>query len=174
MKKMIYAVKCGRKTGIFHEWIKCFEQTNKYPNSKFRRFEYRSELEHEAEDVPGSLRHALKEAQEYLGDLVYLGESADCLEDACWEEEGYLPFGDESEAGNPELFSGKGRAEEEDSKDIDEEYGKWLSDNRNTLGVPDGYWKTAQDMAQYIGILKDQEAGDSVKAAAAEKLRKSW
>lgn len=172
MKKMIYAVKCGRKTGIFHEWIKCFEQTNKYPNSKFRRFEYRSELEHEAEDVPGSLRHALKEAQEYLGDLVYLGESADCLEDACWEEEGYLPFGDESEAGNPELFSGKGRAEEEDSKDIDEEYGKWLSDNRNTLGVPDGYWKTAQDMAQYIGILKDQEAGDSVKATAAEKLRK--
>ena len=56
MKKMIYAVKRGRKTGIFNEWLKCSEQTNKYPNSKFRRFEYRSELENEAEDVPGSLR----------------------------------------------------------------------------------------------------------------------
>lgn len=74
MKKMIYAVKSGRNRGIFNEWLKCFEQTNRYPNSKFRRFEYRSELENEAEDVPGSLRYAIKEAEEYLGDLVYLGE----------------------------------------------------------------------------------------------------
>ena len=103
MKKMIYAVKSGRKRGIFNEWLKCSEQTNRYPNSKFRRFEYRSELENEAEDVPGSLRYAIKEAEEYLGDLVYLGESADYLQDVSWEEDGFLPFGDESEAEDPEL-----------------------------------------------------------------------
>ncbi len=115
MKKMIYAVKRGRKTGIFNEWLKCFEQTNKYPNSKFRRFEYRSEFENEAEDVPGSLRHAIKEAKEYLEDLVYLGESADYLKDASWEEGGYLPFGAGPESEEPEFFS-----EEEDvSREMD-------------------------------------------------------
>ena len=64
MKKMIYAVKSGRKTGIFNEWRKCSEQTNRYSNAKYRRFEYRSELEEAAEDVPGSLRYAIKEAEE--------------------------------------------------------------------------------------------------------------
>ena len=133
MKKMIYAVKRGRKTGIFNEWLKCSEQTNKYPNSKFRRFEYRSELENEAEDVPGSLRYAIKEAEEYLVDLVYLGERADCLEDASWKEDGFLPFGDESEADNPESFSDM--REQEEEEDNEEEYGKWLAGNRNALAV---------------------------------------
>ena len=81
MKKIIYAVKRGRKTGIFNEWLKCFEQINKYSNAKFRRFEYRGEFEKEPEEVPGSLRYAIKEAETFLGDLVYLGESADYLED---------------------------------------------------------------------------------------------
>ena len=111
MKKMIYAVQRGKKTGIFNEWLKCSQQTNKYPNSKFRRFEYRSELEEEPEDVPQSLRYAIKEAEEYLGDLVYLGECADYLEDVSWVQDGFLPFGDESEAENPgllqEMKSGK-------------------------------------------------------------------
>ena len=49
MKKMIYTVRRGRKTGIFNEWLKYSEQTNKYPNAKFRRFEYRSEPEEEPE-----------------------------------------------------------------------------------------------------------------------------
>ena len=75
MKKMIYAVKRGRKTGIFNEWSKCSKQTNRYSNTKFCRFEYRSELEEESEDVPGSLRYAIKEAEAFLGDLVYLGDS---------------------------------------------------------------------------------------------------
>lgn len=105
MKKMIYAVKRGRKTGIFNEWRKCSEQTNKYPNSKFRRFEYRSELEEEAEDVPGSLRYAIKEAEEYLEDLVYLGGNADYLEEESWEVNGYLPFGEDPEPEEPELIS---------------------------------------------------------------------
>ncbi len=169
MKKMIYAVKRGRKTGIFNEWLKCSEQTNKYPNSKFRRFEYRSELENEAEDVPGSLRYAIKEAEEYLGDLVYLGERADCLEDASWKEDGFLPFGDESEADNPESFSDM--REQEEEEDNEEEYGKWLAGNRNALAVPVGYWKTAEDMSRYVSIIKESES-ENARTSAAEKLRK--
>ena len=66
MKKKIYAVKSGRKTGIFNEWQKCLEQIHKYPNEKFQGFEYCSELEEEPENVPGSLRYAIKEAKEFL------------------------------------------------------------------------------------------------------------
>ncbi len=166
MKKMIYAVKSGRKTGIFNEWLKCSEQTNKYPNSKFRRFEYRSELEDEAEDVPGSLRYAIKEAEEYLGDLVYLGESADYLENVSWKEDGFLPFGSESEADNPKFFSDERKQEEEDIETVDEEYGKWLADNRNTLDVPAGYWKTAEDMEKCINTIRESKQDDVRKAAA--------
>lgn len=162
MKKMIYAVKSGRRTGIFKEWLKCSEQTNKYPNSKFRRFEYRSELEDAAEDVPGSLRYAIKEAEKYLWDLVYLGESADYLEDASWEEEGFLPFGDASETENPELFPDKGEQEEEDA-------GEDASGEKIT-GTTE-YWMIAQDMKKCIHIIRSKQI-DSVRKAAANNLKK--
>lgn len=172
MKKMIYAVKSGRKTGIFNEWLKCSEQTNRYPNSKFRRFEYRSELEEAAEDVPGSLRYAIKEAEEYLGDLVYLGESADYLENASWEKDGFLPFGDDSEADDPELFSDMKEKEEED---IDEEFDKWIAANRekntekNT--EPTEYWAIAEDMKKCVNTIRSEQY-DSVRKAAATKLKR--
>lgn len=171
MKKMIYAVKSGRKKGIFNEWLKCFEQTNKYSNSKFRRFEYWSELENEAEDVPGSLRYAIKEAEEYLGDLMYLGESADYLEDVSWEEDGFLPFGDEYEAENSEFFSDKREQEEENIETVEEEYGKWLADSRNTLDVPMGYWKKVEDMSQYIRMIRDPKQSEHAKLSASKKLK---
>ncbi len=167
MKKIIYAVKKGRKTGIFNEWLKCFEQTNKYSNAQFRRFEYRGELEEEPEDVPGSLRHAIKEAEEFLGDLVYLGESADYVEDRSWVEDGCLPFGDESAAEDAELFSDQTEEEEDDIADADEEYGKWLSDNRDP-GVPMGYWKMAEDMEDCIHIIHESEQSDAKKMAASK------
>ncbi len=115
MKKKIYAVKSGRKTGIFKEWQKCREQINKYPNEEFLSFDYRSDLEDGPEDVFGSLRYAIKEAKEFLGDLVYLGESADCLEDVNWVKDGFLPFGNEPEAESAEVYSDKS---EEDGGDI--------------------------------------------------------
>lgn len=272
MKKMIYAVKNGRKKGIFNEWLKCSEQTNKYPNSKFRRFEYRSELEEAADDVPGSLRYAIKEAEEYLEDLVYLGGSADYLKDESWEEDGFLPFGDkseaeepfsddgdenwgeeeswegngflpfgdESEAEEPEFFSDEenenweenegweedenwerdehcegdessgvdaflpfgdeaeakmkgvlpfvddksepvdpdffpdmGKQEEEDAEDRDEKFNKWVAGSRNAPDVPTGYWQLAEDMRQYVGIIRDKmEQSEGARTAAADKLRK--
>ncbi len=157
MKKMIYAVKRGRKTGIFNEWLKCSEQTNKYPNSKFRRFEYRSELENEAEDVPGSLRYAIKEAEEYLGDLVYLGESFDYLEDVSWKEDGFLPFGDK---------------EEESIEASDEEYDEWVDDSRNTLDIPVGYWQMAENMENYILTIRNPDQSSRAKASAAKTLKR--
>lgn len=168
MKKMIYAVKSGRKTGIFNEWRKCSEQTNRYSNAKYRRFEYRSELEEAAEDVPGSLRYAIKEAEEYLGDLVYLGESADCLEDASWEEDGFLPFGDETGAEGPEPFSDKGEQEEEDDE---EKFDKWKSAGREKNAGPTEYWAIAEDMKQCIYTIKSKQS-DSDRAAAAARLKR--
>ncbi|MCM1540871.1 MAG: ribonuclease HI [Blautia sp.] len=174
MKKMIYAVRKGRKTGIFNEWLQCYEQTNRYPNAKFRRFEYRSELEEAWENVPGSLRHAIKEAEEYLEDLVYLGEGDDYLEEESWEEEGYLPFGDPSEAEDRERIPDESEPEEEEEygKTADEEYDRWLAGNRNA-DTPAGYWRTAEDMAGYADIIHDREHKQSMEAkrAAADKLK---
>ena len=172
MKKMIYAVKSGRTTGIFNEWLKCSEQTNKYRNSKFRRFEFRSELEEAAEDVPGSLRYAIKEAEEYLGDLVYLGESADYLEDVSWEKHGFLPFGDASKAENPELFSDKREQEEEDIKDIDEEFDKWIDASRENDTEPMEYWAIAEEMRKYIVTIRDKSQSDNARSVAMTKLKR--
>lgn len=163
MKKMIYAVKRGRKTGIFNEWLKCSEQTNKYPNSKFRRFEYRSEFEEEAEDVSGSLRYAIKEAEKYLDGLVYLGESADYLEDVGWLENGFLPFGNESEAENQELFSGKGGKEE----NTDEEFDKWIDTNRKKDDGPTEYWAIAEDMKKCVITIRLRQDSSAMRMAAA-------
>lgn len=172
MKKLIYAVKIGRKTGIFNEWLKCSEQTNKYPNAKFRRFEYRSELEGDPEDVPGSLRYAIKEAEEFLGDLVYLGESADYLEDRSWVEDGFLPFGDESEADDPEFFPDRKEQEEEtDTGDADEEFDKWMAANRRKNTGPTEYWAIAEAMKKCIDIIRSKE-NDSIRAAAAADLKR--
>ena len=164
MKKMIYAVKSGRKTGIFDEWQKCSEQIHKYSNAKFLHFEYRSELEEEPEDVPGSLRYAIREAKEFLGDLVYLGESADYLEDGTWEKYGFLPFGDESEAENPELFSDMREQEEED---IDDEFDQWIkaaTGGKNT--GPREYWAIAADMKKCVNTIRSSKQDDVKKEAA--------
>lgn len=168
MKKMIYAVKSGRRTGIFNEWLKCSEQTNGYSNAKFHRFEYRSELEYEAEDVPGSLRYAIKEAEKFLGNLVYLGESADYLEDVCWKDDGFLPFGNASDAENPEVFFDTGEQEEED---IEEEYDKWVDANREKCIGPTEYWVLAEDMKNCINTIRSKQ-NDSAKKLAATNLKK--
>ena len=50
-KQLIYAVKVGRKTGIFKEWLKCFEQTNKYSGAQYHSFKYMDELADEDEEA---------------------------------------------------------------------------------------------------------------------------
>ena len=134
MRKRIYAVKRGKRTGIFNKWVTCCKQIVGYPNSEYRPFKYRSELEAEAENVPGSLRYAMKKAVEFLGNLIYLGVSVDYLEDATWKRYGFLPFGKD--------FSDSEQIMEnlEDLEDIKEECDKWLADNINTHDMSLGAW----------------------------------
>lgn len=171
MKKLIYAVKNGRKTGVFKEWLKCSEQTNGYSNSIFRSFKYRSELEEESEDVPGSLRYAMKKAEEYLEDLVYLGESADYLEDEMWAEEGFLPFGTESEAENRELFHDKKDQDEEDIEDAEEQFNKRMSARIKESFIPTAYWVIAEDMKKCIAIIRSRQS-DHDRKNAADRLKR--
>ena len=122
MTKRIFAVKRGRKTGIFNKWVGCRKQIAGYPNPEYLSFKYQSDLEAEPEEVPGSLRHAMKEAEEFLGDLIYLGVSADYLEDPTWKRYGFLPFGEEFSYSEQIM---------ENLEDIEEENDEWLADNIN-------------------------------------------
>uniref|UniRef100_A0A8D0L4Q5 Ribonuclease H1 n=1 Tax=Sphenodon punctatus TaxID=8508 RepID=A0A8D0L4Q5_SPHPU len=35
---MFYAVRAGRRTGVYHSWEECREQVNKYPGASFKKF----------------------------------------------------------------------------------------------------------------------------------------
>ena len=103
MKKKIYVVKIGRETGIYDEWKKCYEQTNRFSKALYRSFPYRTELEKDDENKEGSLRNAFMLAEKYMSDLkkggfelVYQGREKDYLEEDSWKEEGFLPFGEEN------------------------------------------------------------------------------
>jgi ATP-dependent metalloprotease FtsH len=100
MKKKIYLVKKGRKTGIFDDWKKCEEQIKGFSGALFYSIEYRTELENEDENKEGSLRHAFALAEEYMisnevggFELVYQGENKEYLEEESWKNEGFLPYG---------------------------------------------------------------------------------
>lgn len=164
MKKKIYAVKNGRKTGIFNEWQKCFEQTDKYPDAKFQSFEYHSDFEESPENVVGSLRYAIKEAEEFMEDLVYLGESADCLEDVSWAENGFLPFGNKEET-EPDPFSDQYGEEEEAIEDRDKNLQNMLMGSWKIK-----YWKTAADMKKCVEIIRC--GPNAEKRTAASNLKR--
>ena len=103
MKKLIYVVKRGRKTGIYDEWKKCYEQTNRFPGSLYRSFSYMAELEREDEKKEGSLWYAFRLAEQYMSEidiggfkLVYQGRQKDYPQEDSWKQEGFLPFGEEN------------------------------------------------------------------------------
>ncbi len=128
MKKKIYVVKRGRKTGIFDDWKKkCEPQIERFPGALFCGFTYRTEFEKEDENKEGSLRHAFMLADKYMGEfriggfkLVYQGSNKDYLEEDSWKKEGFLPFGEEipDDAGNPQ-----GEGENDDTDDYSDDYG---------------------------------------------------
>lgn len=112
MKKKIYVVKRGRKTGIFDDWKKkCEPQIERFPGALFCGFAYMTEYEADDETKEGSLRHAFLLAEKYMGEtriggfrLVYQGRNKDYMEEDSWKKEGFLPFGEEmpDDAGNPQ------------------------------------------------------------------------
>ena len=44
-KKKFYAVKCGRKTGIYENWDECKAQVNGFPDAQYKGFASRSDAE---------------------------------------------------------------------------------------------------------------------------------
>ena len=167
MKKSIYAVRIGRTTGIFDEWKKCEEQTKGYHHATYISFKYWTELEEEPQDVVGSLRYAIKEAEEYLGkgNLVYQGESTDdYLKVTTWREDGFLPFVNESVSEKAESVYKLEEEEEEEN-----EYEKFISEDIKPV-APAGYWKWAKDMDEYRRIIKNSFE-QTEKKIAAKKLR---
>lgn len=95
MRKKIYAVKKGKKPGIYMEWLDLYEQIQDYPNSQMRSFSYLEEFEYEDETNQESLAYALKLANEYLSDetddffgesdLLDIEEESLFIEDVDWE-----------------------------------------------------------------------------------------
>ncbi len=121
MKKKIYVVKRGRKTGIFDDWKKCLPQIERFSGALYCGFAYRTEFEKEDENKEGSLQYAFMLADKYMSEpsiggfrLVYQGGEKDYMEKDSWKKEGFLPFGEEKldDAGNPQGMS--------ENEDIDE------------------------------------------------------
>ena len=51
---MIYAVRQGRKTGIFHTWVDCETQVKNFPSAKFKKFKTINEAHNYLGDNPDS------------------------------------------------------------------------------------------------------------------------
>ena len=75
-----------------------------------------------------------------------------------------------SEAEDPELFSDRKEAEEEDAEDIEEEFDKWIEANREKNTGSTAYWAIAEDMKKCIYTIKSNQS-DSARRAAAASLK---
>lgn len=68
MKKKIYAVKVGRKPGIYMKYLDAYTQIQQYSGAKIRSFSYLDELDQNDENLENSLAYAIKQANEYLAE----------------------------------------------------------------------------------------------------------
>lgn len=191
MKKLIYVVKKGRKTGIYDEWKKCYEQTNGFSGALYRSFPYKTELEKENENKEGSLRYALMLAEEYMSEfsigglkLVYQGRKKDYLEEDSWKKGGFLPFGEKipDDADNLEGEGENDGIDESDEKtgfvpisgDIDEELPfafSGLSDHAKSEEAKASF-KQLTMHAQSIGVeIKNKVIGQD---DAIDKLERAF
>lgn len=66
MKKKIYAVRKGRKTGIFTEWLEAYAQIRGFSGAEFRGFSYSDILDEKDVNLKGSLAYAKAQAEAYL------------------------------------------------------------------------------------------------------------
>lgn len=69
MKKKIYAVRKGRRPGIYDTWKEAESQVRGFGGAQYRGFTYMTEREQEDETVEWSLARARKLAGEYLGNI---------------------------------------------------------------------------------------------------------
>lgn len=70
MEKRIYAVKVGRKPGIYINWLDAYDQIQQYPKAVMRSFTYKEELDKDDENLEGSFAYAMKQANLYMKEEV--------------------------------------------------------------------------------------------------------
>ncbi len=68
MKKKIYAVKVGRKPGIYMKYLDAYEQIQHYSGAMIRSFTYLDDLDKDDENLEYSLAYAIKQANAYLAE----------------------------------------------------------------------------------------------------------
>lgn len=156
MKKKIYVVKTGRKTGIYDEYKKCEAQVKGFPGARFRGFDYWTEFEEDDENKEGSLRHAFMRAEEFMSDvsigglkLVYQGDSRDYMEEESWKKEGFLPFAEEIPDHAEDLQGGDEIDDIDDDGDADGNRGE----NDGTLETVDGSVKWLVSLERNTSFL---------------------
>lgn len=66
MERKIYALKNGKQPGIFFDWLSFFEKIDGMGEIKYKAFVYKTRYEKEDEDVPFSLKWAVRIAKMYL------------------------------------------------------------------------------------------------------------
>ncbi len=176
MKKLIYVVKRGRKTGIYDEWKKCYEQTNGFSRALYRSFSYRSEFEKEDENKEGSLRYAFMLAEKYMGEfciggfkLVYQGRKQDYIEEDSWKKEGFLPFG-EGSPGDGDNPQGEG---EKDG--IDEQFPfAFVNDVPSDYAEPVGKISFEESTVYNFDHTKEEEVYGELHIPERPNQNKPW
>lgn len=101
MKKKIYAVRRGKKPGIYEVWAETQQQVMGFSGAQYRGFTYMTEKENEDETVEMSRAYAMKQARNYLEGVLDGSEKAGKLpeEEADYHEIEKAVLKKESEAG---------------------------------------------------------------------------
>lgn len=79
MAKKVYAVKKGRKTGIFPTWEQCSAQVHGFPGAQYKSFASREEAE---AYLKGSAETALPDVSEEKAGIAYVDGSFDAAQKA--------------------------------------------------------------------------------------------
>lgn len=85
MVKKIYVIKNGEQPGICLDWLTFFERVDGRFEIKYKIFIYKTEVQDEDENVPFSMKWAMKCAREYLDEPEQ--DTSDIIEEAAEAEE---------------------------------------------------------------------------------------
>jgi len=149
--KYIYAVRIGRKVGIFNSWEECLEQVKGYPHAEYKKFKkeerdladrYLHGEDVDRKSVEGltpeeEMNLSLKYAKEYGTIVIYTDGSFDAETGKVGF--GYIQVKEDGEIG----FKGSGFEENEDKKKL-----------RNVAGEIDAILKALEHFEEKEGIKR--------------------
>ncbi|MDD5791340.1 MAG: viroplasmin family protein, partial [Erysipelotrichaceae bacterium] len=95
MEKYIYAVRKGRRSGIYADWKDYYEQISELSDAESQKFMYQEELEEEDEEFPYSKAWAIRKAEQYIQQTKYV-DMSEILHQKLW-------INDELRMGSPWL-----------------------------------------------------------------------